>query len=116
MGYRRHHTAPAVKSGFAKANPKLAERIRISLVGNSFNVVVVAWLLSWRAVAEGLRDEYISFKDLWQQARDLKTDAAVLADLELGMNYNAAMGAVLCEGADHKGSDVRLVSGEMMRT
>eukprot|EP00973_Karenia_brevis_P032957 4549414-Karenia_brevis.AAC.1 len=25
------------------------------------------------------------------------------------------MGAVLCEGADHKGSDVRLVSGEMMR-
>eukprot|EP00973_Karenia_brevis_P028590 3940990-Karenia_brevis.AAC.1 len=56
MGYRKHRTTPAAKSGFAKANPQQADRIRISLLGNSFSVGVVAWLLSWWAAGEGLSD------------------------------------------------------------
>eukprot|EP00973_Karenia_brevis_P076772 10663585-Karenia_brevis.AAC.1 len=82
MGYRKHHTARAVKSGFAKLT---LSKLRRS--GFHFWAIHLTWL---------------SLPDLWQQARDLKTDVAVLEKMELGMNYHAAMGAVLCEGADHK--------------
>eukprot|EP00973_Karenia_brevis_P052061 7231367-Karenia_brevis.AAC.1 len=34
--------------------------------------------------------------------------------MEPGVNCNAAIEAVLREGADHKGSEVRLVSGKTM--
>eukprot|EP00973_Karenia_brevis_P005122 703869-Karenia_brevis.AAC.1 len=59
MGYRTHRTAPAAKSSFGRANPQQAERIRISLLGNSFSAGVVAWLLGWWAAGKGFSDKYI---------------------------------------------------------
>eukprot|EP00973_Karenia_brevis_P086100 11940284-Karenia_brevis.AAC.1 len=56
VGYRKHRTAPAAKSGFDQTDPQQTERIRISLLGSSFNEVVVAGFLGWWAAREGLRD------------------------------------------------------------
>ncbi|CAK0820063.1 unnamed protein product [Prorocentrum cordatum] len=46
MGSRRGHTVPCVSSSAAKSHPERYKALQRSLVGNSFQCEVVAWLLS----------------------------------------------------------------------
>ncbi|CAK0798723.1 unnamed protein product, partial [Prorocentrum cordatum] len=69
MGFRRGHTLPCVSSSAAKSHPERYEALRRSLVGNSFQCEVVAWLLSHWAVHHSLLVAVPSLRSLRESSR-----------------------------------------------
>ena len=104
------------------AQKKEAERIRKSLLGNSYSCPVVAWLVSHLLFREGLAvrvaspDEVASGRTVQLAARQ---KCEPLGDNVPPPRPRAAPDLELVErlgaGVDHRGSDVRLALGEAMR-
>ncbi|CAK0820073.1 unnamed protein product, partial [Prorocentrum cordatum] len=69
MGFPEGHTAPCMTSSQAKAEPAKYEALRRSLVGNSFQCEVVAWIISHWAVGAGLLVSVPSLGELHESAR-----------------------------------------------
>ncbi|CAK0811641.1 unnamed protein product, partial [Prorocentrum cordatum] len=69
MGFAEGHTAPCMTSSAAKSEPSKYEGLRRSLIGNSFQCEVVAWLLAHWAVAAGLLVAVPPFSELRESAR-----------------------------------------------
>ncbi|CAK0807151.1 unnamed protein product, partial [Prorocentrum cordatum] len=63
------HTVPCMTNSAAKAEPSKYEGLRRSLIGNSFQCEVVAWLLAHWAVAAGLLVAVPPFSELHGSAR-----------------------------------------------
>ncbi|CAK0904139.1 unnamed protein product [Prorocentrum cordatum] len=69
VGFAEGRVVPCMTSAEAKAAPTKYEALRRSLVGNSFQCEVVAWLLSHWAVAVGLLVSVPSLAELRSSAR-----------------------------------------------
>ena len=69
MGFRRGHTVPCASSSAAKSHPERFEALRRSLLGNSFQCEVVAWLLSHWAVHHSLLVAVPSLRSLHESSR-----------------------------------------------
>ncbi|CAK0905717.1 unnamed protein product [Prorocentrum cordatum] len=69
MGFPEGHTVPCMTSSQAKAEPAKYEALRRSLVGNSFQCEVVAWIISHWAVGAGLLVSVPSLGELHESAR-----------------------------------------------
>ncbi|CAK0851484.1 unnamed protein product, partial [Prorocentrum cordatum] len=69
MGFPEGHTVPCMTSSQAKAEPAKYEALRRSLVGNTFQCEVVAWIISHRAVGAGLLVSVPSLGELHESAR-----------------------------------------------
>ncbi|CAK0798868.1 unnamed protein product, partial [Prorocentrum cordatum] len=69
MGFAEGHAVLCMTSSEAEAEPVEYEGLRRSLVGNSFQCVVVAWLLAHWAVAAGLLVAMPPFSELHESAR-----------------------------------------------
>ncbi|CAK0855058.1 unnamed protein product [Prorocentrum cordatum] len=69
MGFPEGHTVPRMTSSQAKAEPAKYEALRRSLVGNSFQCEVVAWIISHWAVGAGLLVSVPSLGELHESAR-----------------------------------------------
>ncbi|CAK0824111.1 unnamed protein product, partial [Prorocentrum cordatum] len=69
MGFGRGHAVPCVSSSAAKSHPERYEALRRSLVGNSFQCVVAAWLLSHWAVHRSLLVAVPSLRSLCESSR-----------------------------------------------
>ncbi|CAK0789757.1 unnamed protein product [Prorocentrum cordatum] len=69
MGFAEGHTVPCMTSSAANAEPSKYEGLRRSLIGNSFQCEVVAWLLAHWAVAAGLLVAAPPFSELRESAR-----------------------------------------------
>ncbi|CAK0793447.1 unnamed protein product [Prorocentrum cordatum] len=69
MGFRRGRAVPCMSSSAAKSDPERFEALRRSLVGNSFQCEVVAWLLSHWAVHRSLLVAVPSLRCLHESSR-----------------------------------------------
>ncbi|CAK0886883.1 unnamed protein product, partial [Prorocentrum cordatum] len=69
MGFPEGHAVPCMTSSQAKAEPAKYEALRRSLVGNSFQCEVVAWIISHWAVGAGLLVSVSSLGELHESAR-----------------------------------------------
>ena len=113
MGYRKHHTRCALKSGAAKSDPRALEVTRQALLGNAYHVEVVAWLASHLAVAWGYRDSVVSFEEI-RSRRDLGGAASGPSQLaSRGFSDEQLLVLEQLRSVDSKGSDVRVDTGRL---
>ena len=54
MGFPENHTRTAVSTGTAKSSPESLEDLRLSMLGNSMQAGVVAYLVGWLLLAHSL--------------------------------------------------------------
>ena len=108
MGYPEGYTEMAVKSSELKHDPQSSERTRTSLLGNSFHVEVVAWLLSNLAVQWGCAADIL---DVVEQRSGRSgghpgwTSRGHCAEQALVLEHFRATSS--------KGSDVRMSTGSL---
>ena len=115
MGYEAGHTFNCQKTSARKSDPRTWELTRCSLIGNSFQCNVVAWLLGHglyslqvlarppmvEAVADiGISHHFGSAEEYTSHSSD---DPQETRDLALVRHY-----ASICS---HRGSDVAILSG-----
>lgn len=120
LGFARHHTLPALKSGEAKADPTRELGVRLSLLGNSWSIPSTSFLLS-RVLKEW---GYLSRCPSVQEV--VERDTAKLITQTGGVPYASPVPlrtraftlgqrlvVKIMAGADHHGSDVRTHTGEL---
>ena len=112
MGFKPNTTINAFAKGDRKARPQPFEDARCSLCGNSIVVGVLAWLFAQLLYARGMVDSVVSPQQV--------VDSISLDWQERGGNSTSASGIPLVQqcvrSAAPKGSDVRIMTGELMNT
>ena len=116
MGFRRGYTRPAVKSGVYKSDPAGAEVTRKSLLGNSFRVEVVAWLLSHVAYKFGYLDKIPTIEEIRSKATRTHARGTPLQEPLESRGFSPEQTVVLehIRGCNQKGSDVKLNTQTLM--
>ena len=113
-GFPAHHTLCLVSSSQAKSQATKVEALRRGLLGNTFHCVTVAWLVGQWGVACGFLDTAPSLNDLMDRSRR-EQEGTEQRDLDDNFDDGQLMVSMLSRHADHKGSDVRLSTGEVFR-
>ena len=114
MGYESGHTLAALTKDELRREPQKAEDIRCALVGNSFYVPAVAWLIGQRLAQVGVLECIPSMAQCWGQPPD-----EALAELDKRLSSGSARADALAEevikhvhrNSSGRGSDVRLATG-----
>ena len=117
---RRNHTLGVVQSSRAKSDPNLDYAERSSCVGDGFNHVIVAWLVGHLCLELG----YMTSAPTMQQIIDRDTRHLLVvrrhnhfdqipSRTEMGLAESLTRWYLA--RVDSRGSDVRLVSGELLR-
>ena len=114
LGFRKYHTLCAVRSSAAKHDPKGTEIIRESLLGNTFHVIVVAWLLAHLAVAWRYLPELPAISSIREAGQRLRNGPLREEESTRGFSVEQLLVLEHVRHADHKGSDVRLDTGALM--
>ena len=108
-----HHTVTAMATSAHKQAPQHLERTRVSLLSSSFSCAVIAWFLARWAKAAGYLS---SIPNVWS-LRSCSVSVASLNSLTSAEHVEAQKVLVkqMCRRATHRGSDVRLDTGQCMR-
>ena len=116
LGFEADHTAVALKSSFLKDQKRQSESIRLGLLGNSWNTYTTGWLLNHLAVDLHYVNKVFTPDELRRGLPALKPEAE-LADLPGYRSLTLGEQLVLrfLQGVDHRGSDVRLDTGQLFR-
>ena len=115
LGFEPGHTLPAVPSAMYSARPLEAERLRKSLLGNSFSCPMFAWLVSHLLVDAGLATRVPSPTEVasgvrLDLARRLEVESVDVVREPTRSERPADLLLVerLGAGVDHRGSDIRV--------
>ena len=108
-----HHTATALGTSARKQTPQHLKRVRVAVLSKSFSCAVIAWLLAHLAKAAS----YVSFITQPSAMRSLFVPSESLRSLSLSEHIRTQKVLVrqLCRRVSHRGSDVRLNTGQLMR-
>lgn len=98
LGFPVDHTRTALKTGEAKDNPRQLEDLRLSMLGNSFQTGVVAYLAGWLLHEHGFID--------WEPTAGL-LDVGRRAGPAEGANPGKELIEVLLERQMHRGRELR---------
>jgi hypothetical protein len=112
MGFAVGHTAAAVPSSEIKL-PR-TEQLRQSLLGNSFQCEVVAFLTGHLLVKWKFLAEPSSFKDIRAKVSPAQGPQGPMPELRGGLSPETALVLEHQRGLDPRGSDVRLDTGTLM--
>ena len=118
MGLPFEYLAPTLSSSLVKAQPQLAEVILGSLAGMTVQAEIVAVLISARGVSRGFCSEVLNvtgIRSTSEGAVDQPAIAARLAKEGRGWSPAQALVAEHLRGLDHRGSDLRMTTGTLMR-
>jgi len=121
LGFPLGHISAATKSLLVKTNPREDYAIKSSLLGGSYNVFMVAWVLSQTFHKWGYLSRIPTLGELRSgAARELACDCAFQPQLEIARRLDALsdeqrMTLLLLSCTDGRGSDVRLSSEELQR-
>ena len=113
MGYPRGYTEAAVAQSELKSAPVHADRVRSSLLGNSFHVDVVAWLLGHLAVQLGYLSSVPSVEELRCAQGRHGGHQGDSAAISRGFCPQQALLLEHLRGTSSKGSDVRMATGTL---
>ena len=108
MDFPGRHTMTALPTKARKSSPKLLEDLRKSLIGDSFQCSAVALLLAPMLVGHRLLAAPLLVADM-RSSPSVASVASVRESEQLSLLAKAHLA-----GADPRGSDVRLDSGELM--
>jgi hypothetical protein len=112
MGFAPGHTASAVPSSQIKL--KSTEQLRQSLLGNSFQCEVVAFISSHLLCHWGILASPISFSDIRDRVSAKLPVVKHQPVFRGGLSMEAALVLEHQRGLDPRGSDVRLDTGALM--
>ena len=118
MGLPRNYLAAALPSSLVKSQPALAEQVLGSLAGMTQQCEIVAALCSARAAAIGYVEKVLHVGELRTHREVFPDPLAVAKKLKIegrGWTPQQALVAEHLRAADHRGSDVRLSSGTMLK-
>ena len=118
MGFTRRHSVKGWKKEQVPRNSQFMEHGRCSLIGNSFQSNVIAWLVGQLLVAMGL---WIRAPTPQQcvdglSADDASTLSGHYRDLQsddIDPDLERRLVRTFIRGVNHKGSDVRITTGEL---
>jgi len=105
------YTEPAVTSSALKHDALNSERIRASLLGNSFHLEVVAWVRSHLAVAWGLLADPVAIEELKSRGGDARKKARAWESR--GFCQEQSLVLEHMRSVSSKGSDVRISTGSL---
>jgi hypothetical protein len=112
MGFAIGHTAAAVPSSEIKL--LRSEQLRQSLLGNSFQCEIVAFLTGHLMVHWGFLRKPASFAEIRARASPADGPPAAMPNFRGGISPEVALVLEHQRGLDPRGSDVRLDTGTLM--
>ena len=116
LGFKRNHTRGAWGRRAREADPEGFEDLRCSLLGNSFAIPVVCWLLGQLLAEEGLASHAPTPAECNQLVWGLSPPQGMPQPCQpcLDCDLPYALACAMARAASHKGSDVRLTTGEWL--
>jgi len=118
LDFTHHFTATALPTRARKQSPEALEDVRCSLLGNSFHCGTVAWLAGHWAVRAGYLSSVPDVVDMRLKGPDRGViGPPVVAHLSCGSHTDPSVQLAenMVRRATHRGSDVRLDTGDILR-
>jgi hypothetical protein len=117
LGFEPGHTVPCVTSFVLKSAAWASENLRKTLVGRALHPRVLVWFLRSWAFAVGLTDVWPPLAACFAREGHLACQGPELEDDEAiwrGWTVEERLIVEHLRGVDHRGSDVRLDTGQLM--